>query len=153
MNISEIKELVEIFEESSLNKIELSKEGFSITLERGIMGNTVTLPAATFAPQMQQAPQQPQPQLSAVPEAPKATSGEAIKSPMVGTFYRCASPDSPPYAKVGDTVRKGQTVAIIEAMKIMNEIEAEFDCKIIDVVPEDGHPVEYGSVLFKVERI
>ena len=146
MNIDEIKELVAIFEDSSLNKIELSKDGFSIALERGLGGGVVTLPTASFATQMEQATQ-------ATAEVPKTVACDSIKSPMVGTFYRCASPDSPPYVKVGDTVRKGQTVAIIEAMKIMNEIEADFDCKIIDVVPEDGHPVEYGSPLFKVERI
>ncbi len=151
MNIKEIKELVEIFEESSLNKIELSKDGFSIALERGMGGGVVTMPAAAFA----QAPQiaAPAAQNAPVAEAPKASAGESIKSPMVGTFYRCSSPDAPPYVKVGDTVRKGQTVAIIEAMKIMNEIEAEFDCRILDVYPEDGHPVEFGSPLYKIERI
>lgn len=72
---------------------------------------------------------------------------------MVGTFYRCPSPDSPAYVNVGDKVKKGQTLGIIEAMKIMNEIEAEFDCKILEIVPSDAQPVEYNSNLFIVERI
>ena len=72
---------------------------------------------------------------------------------MVGTFYRAPSPDSPPFVKVGDTVRKGQTIGIIEAMKIFNEIEAEFDCKILEILVEDGQPVEYDMPLFLVERL
>ena len=72
---------------------------------------------------------------------------------MVGTFYRSPSPDSPPFVNVGDTVRKGQTLCILEAMKIMNELEAEFDCKILDILVEDGQPVEYDMPLFLVEKV
>ena len=72
---------------------------------------------------------------------------------MVGTFYAAPSPDSPPFVKAGDTVRKGQTLCILEAMKIMNELEAEFDCKILEVLVEDGEPVEYDKPLFRVERL
>lgn len=72
---------------------------------------------------------------------------------MVGTFYRCPSPDAPAYVNVGDKVKKGQTLAIIEAMKIMNEIEAEFDCVIKEIIPTDAQPVEYNSPLFVVEKI
>ena len=78
---------------------------------------------------------------------------EVITSPMVGTFYRAPSPDSAPYVNIGDKVKKGQTIAIIEAMKIMNEIEAEFDCKIIDIIPSDAQSVEFSSELFVVEKI
>lgn len=81
------------------------------------------------------------------------TSGESINSPMVGTFYRCPSPDTPAYVNVGDKVKRGQTLAIIEAMKIMNEIEAEFDCVIKEIIPNDAQPVEYNSPLFIVEKL
>ena len=79
--------------------------------------------------------------------------GDTLTSPMVGTFYRSPSPGSAAYVQVGDKVKKGQTLAIIEAMKIMNEIEAEYDCKILEIVPADAQPVEYGEVLFVVERL
>ena len=87
-----------------------------------------------------------------IQEEPKEEYKE-IKSPMVGTFYRCPSPDTPAYVNVGDKVKKGQTLGIIEAMKIMNEIEAEFDCKILEIIPNDAQPVEYNSPLFVVEKI
>jgi acetyl-CoA carboxylase biotin carboxyl carrier protein len=85
--------------------------------------------------------------------APVSASGEFITSPMVGTFYHAPSPDSPIFCKVGDVVRKGQTLCILEAMKIMNEIEAEFDCKIIEILAQDGRPVEYDMPMFRVERV
>ena len=80
-------------------------------------------------------------------------SSEYITSPMVGTFYHKPSPDASPYVAIGDTIKKGQTIGIIEAMKIMNEIEAEFDCKVIAIETADGQPVEYGSKLIRVEKI
>ncbi len=72
---------------------------------------------------------------------------------MVGTFYRSPSPGAAPYVNVGDTIKKGQTVAIIEAMKIMNEIEAEFDCKVVSIEVNDGQPVEFSTNLIKVEKL
>ena len=72
---------------------------------------------------------------------------------MVGTFYRSPSPGAAPYVSVGDTIKKGQTIGIVEAMKIMNEIEAEFDCKIVEIEVNDAQPVEYGTKLVMVERI
>ena len=86
-------------------------------------------------------------------QSSKVAQGETINSPMVGTFYRCPSPDAPAYVNVGDKVKRGQTLAIIEAMKIMNEIEAEFDCVIKEIIPNDAQPVEYNSPLFVVEKI
>ncbi len=72
---------------------------------------------------------------------------------MVGTYYASPSPESPAFVKVGDTVKKGQTLCILEAMKIMNEVEAEFDCKIVKALVEDGHPVEYDMPIFVVEKL
>ena len=85
--------------------------------------------------------------------ADSSEKGEIIVSPMVGTFYASPSPDSPPFIKKGDSVRKGQTLCILEAMKIMNEVEAEHDCRILEVLVKDGEPVEYDKPLFRVERL
>lgn len=83
----------------------------------------------------------------------EAQEGEYIASPIVGTFYRSPSPDSPAYIEEGNTVKSGQTLCIIEAMKAMNELEAEYDCKILSILVENGQMVEYGTPLFSVERI
>lgn len=149
MEFENIKELIKIFDKSSVTKLKISKEDFSIDLEKA------TTEVAILPTQKQIA--QPAPTQNAVQEAQEATvknepKGEVIASPMVGTFYRAPSPDSTPYAKAGDVIKKGQPIAIIEAMKIMNEIEAEFDCKILEVCVDDGQPVEYDMPLFRVEK-
>jgi len=76
-----------------------------------------------------------------------------VSSPIVGTFYRAASPDAEPYVNVGDIVKKGQILCIVEAMKLMNEIESEIDGKIVEILVENGQPVEYGEALFKIEPV
>jgi acetyl-CoA carboxylase biotin carboxyl carrier protein len=82
-----------------------------------------------------------------------AKAGDVINSPMVGTFYSSPSPESPAFVKVGDVVKKGKTLCILEAMKIMNEVEAEFDCKIVEILVTDGSPVEYDMPIFVVEKL
>jgi acetyl-CoA carboxylase biotin carboxyl carrier protein len=152
MNLKDIKELIRVFDKSGLSKLKLKLEDFEIAMQKGFEGGVANVPAqaAAPAPSTQQA-------LPATVEEKKeekhTAKGEYITSPMVGTFYRAPSPDSPPFVKVGDTVSKGQTLCIIEAMKIFNEIEAEFDCKILDILVEDGQPVEYDMPLFLVERL
>jgi len=150
MEFENIKELIKIFDKSSVTKIKISREDFSIDLEKA-----TTEVAAIAAPKQIQQLQTIQQPLVADQEntisAPVA-KGEIITSPMVGTFYTAPSPDSAAYAKAGDVIRKGQPLAIIEAMKIMNEIEAEFDCKILEVCATDGQPVEYDMPLFRVEK-
>jgi acetyl-CoA carboxylase biotin carboxyl carrier protein len=79
--------------------------------------------------------------------------GTTINSPMVGTFYKAPSPDASPFVKVGDTIRKGQPLCILEAMKIMNEIDAEFDCKILKILVDDSQAVEFDTPIFEVEKI
>jgi acetyl-CoA carboxylase biotin carboxyl carrier protein len=91
--------------------------------------------------------------VAAAAPAAQAVSGDTINSPMVGTYYAAPSPDSAPFIKVGDTVKKGQAIAVLEAMKIMNELEAEFDCKILDILVKDGQAVEYDMPLFVVEKL
>ncbi len=152
MNFKEIRELIKIFDKSGLSKLKLKKEDFEISLQKG--GETVAVQSAP-APKQLQAPKQTPATTEEKGEDIEAAKkkGEYITSPMVGTFYRAPSPDSPPFVKVGDRVSKGQTIGIIEAMKIFNEIEAEFDCKILEILVEDGQPVEYDMPLFLVERL
>lgn len=154
MNFKEIKELIEIFDASNLNRLSISQENSKIKLEKGISNVSVSAPVVQTTPAPAQVSQS-LPQVAPVASAPAALllAGETINSPMVGTFYRCPSPDTPAYVNVGDKVKKGQTLGIIEAMKIMNEIEAEFDCKILEIIPNDAQPVEYNSPLFVVEKI
>ncbi len=151
MKFEEIKELMKLFAKSKLDKIKVKEKDFEIEMEKG--GETVvveTAPAAVTA-----APSSAASIPAAVEETKSepAAKGELITSPMVGTFYAAPSPDSPPFVQAGDTVRKGQTLCILEAMKIMNELEAEFDCKILEVLVQDGEPVEYDKPLFRVERL
>ena len=157
MDFKEIKELIKIFDASSLNALSITQENSKIKLEKGIKTPQIVESQNTqiLSPITTQIPQSPS-QIEVAPHAPiqsPTTRGETINSPMVGTFYRCPSPDAPAYVNVGDKVKKGQTLAIIEAMKIMNEIEAEFDCVIKEIIPTDAQPVEYNSPLFVVEKI
>jgi acetyl-CoA carboxylase biotin carboxyl carrier protein len=147
MDTKQIKTLMSQFDESGLSKMKITKDDFSIELEK----NTGSIaPIAAPAPVAQVAPVAP---TSSAPAAPAEITGDAILSPMVGTFYASPSPDSPAFVKVGDIVKKGQVVAILEAMKIMNELEAEFDCKILDTLATNGQAVEYDMPLFIVEKI
>ncbi len=149
MKFEDIKELIEIFSDSQLSEIKLKDKDFSIEMKKAIDGAVVQ----NVAPVQSIATPAPAtiPEATATAEVPK--SGELIVSPMVGTFYAAPSPDSPAFVQVGDTVRKGQTLCILEAMKIMNELEAEFDCKILEILVQDGEPVEYDKPLFRVEKL
>ena len=150
MTFDEIKELVEVLDNSSLASIKITKEDFSIQLNK--YGRSA--PAAPAAPVAVHAPVAAMPAAADVSSAPAPVlDGEVITSPMVGTFYQSPSPDSPPFTKVGDTIRKGQTLGIIEAMKIMNEFEAEFDCKILELLVNDGQVIEYDTPLFRIEKV
>jgi len=155
MKFEEIKELMKLFAKSKLDKIKVKNKDFEIEMEKG--GEATVVQAAPVAVQSAAptaAPAStPQASAPATEEGRPAAEGELITSPMVGTFYASPSPDSPPFVQVGDTVRKGQTLCILEAMKIMNELEAEYDCKILEVLVQDGEPVEYDKPLFRVEKL
>ncbi len=155
MDTRQIKALMKDFDESNLSRLKIEQEGFSLEFEKA----TIATVAAAPVQQVAAAPaQSAAPAPAAATSAPEAASGPAegceyILSPMVGTFYEAPSPDSPPFVKVGDVVKKGQTLAILEAMKIMNELEADFDCKIVEILVKNGQAVEYDMPLFAVERI
>ncbi|RLA69437.1 MAG: acetyl-CoA carboxylase biotin carboxyl carrier protein [Epsilonproteobacteria bacterium] len=147
MDIKQIKELMRKFDESGLSGMKISQGEFSIEMEKAT--GLVAAPVQQVA--VATAPAAAAPATEAAPAA--EISGESIDSPMVGTFYGAPSPDSPAFVKVGDTIKKGHIVAILEAMKIMNELEAEFDCKIVDILVKDGQAVEYDMPLYVIEKL
>ena len=149
MDTKQIKALMREFDESGLSRVKITKEDFSIELEKAT--NLAAAPVASAAPAAP-APAAPVAAPAAVSASTEVT-GDAILSPMVGTYYSSPSPDSPAFVKAGDIVKKGQVVAILEAMKIMNELEADFDCKILEVLAVNGQAVEYDMPLFVVEKI
>lgn len=145
MDMKQIKLLMKDFDESTLSSMKISKEGFSIELEKATIATVAAAPAVVAAPVASAQ--------ATAPAVAEEISGDKILSPMVGTYYASPSPDSPVFVKEGDIIKKGQPLAILEAMKIMNELEAEFDCKILKILVEDGKPVEYDMPLFAVEKI
>ena len=157
MDLQEIRKIVELMNEHGLTHFDLTKKDFHLKLKKGAdmeeLGALLAkLPSA--APQ-QYAPA-PAPAAASAPAAsgapaPAAADGAEITSPMVGTFYRKPAPDAPNYVEVGTAVSEGQTLCIIEAMKVMNEIKAERSGTICALVAEDGNPVQYGDVLFRIK--
>ena len=159
MNLKDVKSLVSLFNSSELteldwkqddNHIVLKKEKELIASPSVVAAPVSAAPIAAPAPVAAAAPAASEP---AAPSAP-ATSGDLLEitSPMVGTFYTKPSPDADPYAKVGSTVAKGDVVCIVEAMKLMNEVESDISGEVAEVCVEDGTPVEFGTVLFKVKK-
>ncbi|MGN0292904.1 MAG: acetyl-CoA carboxylase biotin carboxyl carrier protein [Lachnospiraceae bacterium] len=140
MNIKEIKELIEIVEASSLSEFSLKEGNLKINMKKGCAVSE----AGTMVVREISQP--------AVQEA-EPEEDSYIMSPMVGTFYSAPAPDAVSYVNVGDTVKKGQILCIIEAMKLMNEIECEYDAEIISVMVSNEQKVEYGQPLFKVKKI
>ena len=156
MDFKDIKELIRVFDKSELNKLKVKEGEFEISMQRGFEGGVTTV--TTSAPVAQVASiAAPVAQVVSAPVAvdtvSAAKSGDVIKSPMVGTYYSSPSPESPSFVEVGSSVKKGQTLCILEAMKIMNEVEAEFDCKIVEILVKDGSPVEYDMPIFVVEKL
>lgn len=143
-DVEYIEKLAKVLNESSLTEISLEDGEQAITIRKEVM---TAAPAVVSAPAAQQA-------ASSAPAAAQveAKKGKPLTSPMVGTFYKSPSPDSKPFAEVGKTVQKGDVVCIIEAMKLMNEIESEFSGKIIEMCVQDGQPVEFGQVLMYIEE-
>ena len=149
MKKQDIKDLMKFFDTTGASRLKIKDGEFEIEMEKG---TTIAPVNATFSPQPITAPAQPAqpaPTAQTIPCEP----GETIKSPMVGTYYQAPAPGATAFVKVGQTVKKGQVIGIIEAMKIMNEIEAEFDCKIISILVDDGQPVEFDMPLFGVEKL
>lgn len=155
MKTSEIRDLIDFIAQSGLNEVDIETKEIKLHVKREPDQKVLKSSAPVVAAPMAIAPAAPV--AAAAPAAPKAEKAAAggktveIKSPMIGTFYRSSNPDSPPFASVGDKITKGQTVAIIEAMKLFNEIESEVSGTIVKVMVENSSPVEYDQVLFVVE--
>lgn len=157
MNLQEIKELIKVLGETDIAEVNLESEGVKVSIKKGsAFAAAAAVPATpVMAPAAAPAAAAPAPTPEKVEEAPSAgtkANVEYIKAPMVGTFYRTPAPEAPAYVEVGQTVKLGQTVCIVEAMKLMNEIEAEIEGKIVEILVENGQPVEYGQPLFAVEK-
>ena len=153
MDLQEIRRIVELMNEHGLTLFDLSKNDFHLKLKKGpdledLRGLFASMPAAPAAPAAV-APAAAAP--VAGNPAPPALEGAEITSPMVGTFYRKPAPDAPNFVEIGSTVSVGQTVCIIEAMKVMNEIKAEKSGTICALVAEEGNAVQYGDVLFRIK--
>ncbi len=153
MELKDIKAIIDLMKKNDLSVFEMEKDGFRLKLQKGAGEQTVF--AAPPMPQMSASPTAtggttgPNPaSTTGVPQASDAS--KEISSPMVGTFYRGASPESPPFVDVGREVNEDTVVCIIEAMKVMNEIKAEVTGVIAEVVAENGKPVQFGQALFKV---
>lgn len=154
VDLKEIRQIVELMNEHGLTHFDLSKKDFQLKLKKGpemddLQALLSRLPVAAAAAPVTGAPAA---SVAAPAEAAEpAEEGEEITSPMVGTFYRKPAPDAPNFVEVGSTVSAGQTICIIEAMKVMNEIKAEKAGTICAVVAEDGNAVQYGDVLFRIK--
>lgn len=155
MNLEEIRELIRLLNETDVSEFCLETQGVKIAIKKGKVGGGATAgtgvaPEATAGP----APSPPvaQPAPAAAPAAPEQRDNlYTVVAPMVGTFYRAPAPDAPPYVEIGDTVREGQVLCIIEAMKLMNEIETEVAGEVVDILVENGQAVEYGQPLFLIK--
>jgi acetyl-CoA carboxylase biotin carboxyl carrier protein len=160
LDLKQIKQIIELMKRSELTEFAVEEEGFKLKIRRGMNGlPIVSSGRGSNAPFSggESAPPMPIPApAAAAPAAANAAKEDSeftyIKSPMVGTFYRAASPESKPFADVGTKVVENTVVCIIEAMKIMNEIQAETKGAIVEVLVENGQPVEYGQRLFKLKQ-
>src|SRR5688572_21960980 len=158
MEFDEINRILDMVREHELSEFELEREGFKIKIKKGSLVNVSGQYAVPMVQPMAQAPAQtaaaPAP-LEAVPSPAPVQSDEVdfaiVKSPIVGTFFRAAEPGAEPFVDVGTTVKKGQVLCIIEAMKLMNEIDSEFDGDIVKIYVENGQPVQYGERLFAIK--
>lgn len=149
IDFEEINKIIKLLEEKNLSEFELEIEGFKIKVGRNVPVVVNNRPSYADLP-----PAVPNsiPFAGPVPEPPAEIKGDAhaVLSPMVGTFYRAPSPSSPPFVEVGDIVKKKQTLCIVEAMKLMNEIESDADGVIKEIYVENGKPVEFGQKLFLI---
>ena len=146
MDIRKVKKLIELLEESGIDELEIKEGEESVRISR----HSKTPAQQYYAPAPMQAPAAAPAAAAAPVAAAAALNGTVARSPMVGTFYRKSSPTSPSFVEVGQTVKKGDTLCIVEAMKMMNHIEAETSGVIESILVEDGQPVEYDQPLFTI---
>jgi len=156
MDLRKLKKLIDLVQESGIGEIEITEGEEKVRICRQAPGGAPVIMAA--APGMQAMPYAAgggpaagAPAAAPAPAAPPEPKGHQLKSPMVGTFYRAPSPGAPPFVEIGQAVTKGQTLCIIEAMKLLNEIESDVSGTVKAILVENGQPVEYGQPLFTIE--
>ena len=152
MDFNEIRKLVKLVESAGITSLEIEEGELQIRIEKAAPVSSAPQLVYASAPAAAPAPAAP----AAAPAAPAAEAPVAsnlieVRAPMVGTFYRSPNPESPPFVEVGDSIRPGQTLCILEAMKIMNEIEAEVSGRIAEVLIDNGQPVQFDQVLYRIE--
>lgn len=154
MDIKDIKTLIKMVTETDITEFEVENQEERIMIKRGSSTEVVHVQAPQMMPVAHGVAALQPAAVAAAPAAATAPAekGDPITSPIVGTFYQAPAPDAPPYVQVGQVVEKGQVLCIVEAMKLMNEIEAEYRCKVIKVCKENAQAVEFGDTLFLVEK-
>lgn len=151
MDLRKLKKLIDLVEESGISELELTEGEEKVRISRALMHSAAPVTHYVSAPQAPAAA----PVAAAAPAAPTAAApaveeGQIVKSPMVGTFYRASSPDAKAFVDVGSSVSSGDTLCIIEAMKLLNEIESDYSGVVKKIFVENGQPVEYGEPLFLI---
>ena len=151
MNLKEIKEILALMNENGLTEIEIEREGLKLKLRKAALESQIVAPPAHYAVESLPSPKIVAPASSGPAATPAQSNHKEIKSPMVGTFYRSPSPEAAPFVEIGQIVEIGQVVCIVEAMKLMNEIDSEYDGEITSVYVENGQAVQYGERLFAIK--
>ncbi len=153
MDIKNLKSLIKMITDTDITEFEMENAEEKILIKRGPDKEFIQVAAPTAVAAAPAAVPVAAPAAAPVADAPAVDLGETINSPIVGTFYHKPSPEADVFAEVGSVIEAGQTVCLVEAMKMFNEIEAEFKCKIVEILKEDAAPVEFGEPLFRVERV
>ena len=156
VNVRDLKKVIDMMKKAELTELDIEQEGLTLRLRRGsepvvVQGVAPVAPMAPVAPAAPVAAPAPAAPAAPAPEAPAPDEGPTIEAPMVGTFYASPSPEADAFVQVGSKVEKGQTVCIIEAMKLMNEVKSEVAGTITKILVENASPVEYGQPLFAVK--
>ena len=151
MDLRKLKKLIDLVQESGIGEIEITEGEEKVRICRQAPGGAPMMMAPGMQPMTYAAPPGAAPAAAPAAPPPPEPKGHQLKSPMVGTFYRAPSPGAPPFVEVGQSVTKGQTLCIIEAMKLLNEIESDASGTVKAILVENGQPVEYGQPLFTIE--
>ncbi len=151
MDLRKLKTLIDLVSESNVSELEITEAEGKVRIVKGggAMPMVAYAPAPMAAPVVQNAP--PSPPAAPVAATPAVPAGHVVKSPMVGTFYRSPSPGAKPFVEIGSQIKEGETICIIEAMKILNEIEADKSGTVVQMLSDNGEAVEYGQPLFVIE--
>ena len=155
MDLKDLKALIKTITETDITEFDLENGEDKIHIKRGPEKEIIQIaaPVAGVSPAMAVAPAAPVAVAPQAVDVPAESPYDAITAPMVGSFYRKPAPDADPFCKVGDIIEPGQVICLIEAMKLFNEIEAEFKFRIVEILKDDGNPVEYGETIFLVEKL